>query len=56
MLVDFLAAVQVIKPVLAGVQHPRRGPPPKTVAVLDWHYQNLRKEMLATLRTLKLAA
>ena len=47
---------QVIKPVLAGVQHPRRGRPPKTVAPLDWHYQNLRKEMLATLRTLKLAA
>jgi hypothetical protein len=47
---------KVLKPVLAGVQHPRRGRPPKTVAPLDLHYQNLRKEMLATLRTLKLAA
>lgn len=47
---------KVIKPVLAGVHHPKRGRPPKTVAPLDCHYQNLQKEMLATLRTLKLAA
>lgn len=47
---------KVIKPVLAGAAHPRRGRPPKTIAPLDRHYQNLRSEMLATLRTLKLAA
>ena len=47
---------KVLKPVLAGVRHPRRGRPPKTVAPLDPHYQNLRTEMLASLRTLKLAA
>jgi len=47
---------KVIKPVLAGVAHPRRGRPPKTVAPLDLHYQNLQKQMLATLRILKLAA
>jgi len=47
---------KVIKPVLAGVAHPRRGRPPKTVAPLDLQYQNLQKQMLATLRTLKLAA
>ena len=47
---------KVLKPVLAGVQHPKRGRPPKTVAPLDLHYQNLQKEMLATLRMLKLAA
>jgi hypothetical protein len=47
---------KVLKPVLAAVRHPKRGRPPKTVARLDVHYQNLRSEMLATLRTLKLAA
>ena len=47
---------KVLKPVLAGVQHPRRGRPPKRTAPLDVHYQHLRQEMLATLRTLKLAA
>jgi hypothetical protein len=46
----------VLKPVLSGVHRPRRGRPPKTVAPLDVHYQNLQKEMLQTLRTLKLAA
>jgi hypothetical protein len=47
---------KVVKPVLTGVQHPKRGRPPKTVSPLDVHYQNLQKEMLATLRMLKLAA
>jgi hypothetical protein len=47
---------KVLKPVLAGVAHPRRGRPPKNVAPLDQHYQTLQKAMLATLRTLKLAA
>ena len=47
---------KVLKPVLAGVQHPKRGRPPKTIAPLDLHYQSLQKEMLATLRMLKLAA
>jgi hypothetical protein len=47
---------QVLKPVLAGVACPRRGHPPKTIARLDVHYQNLRQEMLATLQTLKIAA
>lgn len=47
---------KVLQPVLAGVHRPRRGRPPKTVAPLDVHYQNLQKELLQTLRTLKLAA
>ena len=46
----------VLKPVLSGVHRPRRGRPPQTVAPLDVHYQRLQKEMLQTLRTLKLAA
>jgi hypothetical protein len=47
---------QVIKPVLAGVCRPKRGRPPKTLHPLDDHYQKLQREMLATLRTLKIAA
>jgi len=47
---------QVIKPVLAGVCRPKRGPPPTNLHPLDVHYQNLKVEMLATLRTLKIAA
>jgi hypothetical protein len=47
---------KVLKPVLAGVHHPRRGRAPARVAPLDVHYDNLRKEMLQTLRALKLAA
>ncbi len=47
---------KVLQPVLAATVHPRRGRPPKTVAPLDRHYQNLQQEMLATFRTLKLAA
>lgn len=47
---------KVLKPVIAGVHRPRRGHPPARLAPLDVHYDNLRKEMLATLRTLKLAA
>jgi hypothetical protein len=46
----------VLKPVLAGVHRPRRGHAPKTAARIDIHYETLRTEMLATLRTLKLAA
>ena len=41
---------------LAGVCHPKRGRPPKTVHPLDLHYQNLQREMLATIQTLQLAA
>jgi len=41
---------------LFHVCRPKRGRPPKTVALLDLHYQNLQREMLATLQTLKLAA
>ena len=47
---------QVIKPVLAGVCRPKRGRPPKNLHPLDGHYQKLQCEMLATLRTLKIAA
>ena len=47
---------QVIKPVLAGVCRPKRGRPPKTLHPLDVHYQKLQCEMLATFRTLKIAA
>jgi len=47
---------QVIKPVLAGVCRPKRGRPPKTLYPLDDHYQKLQREMLATFRTLKIAA
>src|SRR5215471_3771934 len=47
---------QVIKPVLAGVCRPKRGRPPKNLHPLDLHYQKLKVEMLATLKTLKLAA
>ena len=47
---------QVIKPVLAGVCRPKRGRPPKNLHPLDDHYQRLRREMLATLQTLKIAA
>jgi len=47
---------QVIKPVLAGVCRPKRGRPPKNLDPLDVHYQKLKVEMLATLRTLKIAA
>jgi hypothetical protein len=47
---------KVLKPVLAGVCHPKRGRPPKNIHPLDVHYQHLQSEMLATLHTLKLAA
>jgi hypothetical protein len=47
---------KVLKPVLAGVCHPKRGRPPKNIHPLDAHYQILQREMLATLQTLKLAA
>jgi hypothetical protein len=47
---------KVIKPVLAGVYRPKRGPTPKNIHPLDLHYQRLQREMLATLQTLKIAA
>ena len=47
---------QVLKPVLAGVCHPKRGRPPKNVHPLDLHYQSLQRQMLSTLQYLKLAA
>ena len=47
---------QVLKPVLAGVCHPKRGRPPKIVHPLDLHYQSLQRQMLSTLQYLKLAA
>ncbi len=37
---------QVLKPVLAGVCHPKRGRPPKIIHPLDQHYQKLQREML----------
>jgi len=46
---------QVIKPLLAGVNH-RLGRPPKILAPLDQHYLNLRQEMNRTFETLCLAA
>jgi hypothetical protein len=46
---------QVIKPLLAGVTHPR-GRPPKTVHPIDQHYLRLRQELHATFETLGLAA
>jgi hypothetical protein len=47
---------KVIHPVLAGVCRPKAGRPPKLASRLDMHYQNLQREMLATLQFLKLAA
>ena len=47
---------KVIHPVLAGVCRRKAGRPPKLLNPLDAHYQNLQKEMLATLQFLKLAA
>jgi hypothetical protein len=47
---------KVLKPVLAGVHRPRRGRAAAPVATIDIHYQNLQREMLSTLRMLKLAA
>ena len=47
---------KVLKPVLAGVCRPKRGRPSKNIHPLDEHYQNLQREMPATLQTLKLAA
>ena len=47
---------QVLKPVLAGVSRPKRGRPSKNLHPLDVHYQKLKVEMLATFKTLKLAA
>jgi hypothetical protein len=47
---------KVIHPVLAGACRPKPGRPPKLTSALDIHYQNLQKEMLATLQLLKLAA
>lgn len=47
---------KVLKPILAGLAHPKRGRPPKNLHPLDLHYQNLQREMLSTLRDLKLAA
>ena len=50
-----LVREQVIKPLLAGVNH-RLGRPPKIVAPLDQHYLRLRQEMEATFETLGLTA
>jgi hypothetical protein len=47
---------KVLKPVLAGVCRPKHGRPPKNVHPLDLHYQNLQRQMLATLQQLKLVA
>lgn len=47
---------KILKPVLAGVCRLSRGRPPKNIHPLDGHFQNLQCELLATLRTLKLAA
>lgn len=47
---------KVLKPVLAGIFRPKRGRPLKNIHPLDVHYETLQRDMLATLRTLKLAA
>lgn len=47
---------KVIKPVLAGHARPKRGRPPAIIHPIDQHYQNLQREMLATLQHLNLAA
>jgi hypothetical protein len=47
---------KVIHPVLAGVCRRKPGRPPKLTNPLDMHYENLQKEMFATLKFLKLAA
>jgi hypothetical protein len=47
---------KVLKPVLSGLYRPKRGRPPMNIHPLDIHYQHLQREMLSTLRTLKLAA
>jgi hypothetical protein len=52
----YIVREKVLKPVLSGLYRPRRGRPPKSVHPLDVHYQRLQREMLATLRTLQLAA
>jgi hypothetical protein len=52
----YIVREKVLKPVLAGVCRPKRGRPPKSVHPLDVHYERLQREMLATLRTLQLAA
>ncbi len=47
---------KVIKPVLAGLGKPRRGPAPKNVQPIDQHYDNFQREMRRTFETLALAA
>lgn len=46
---------KVIKPLLAGVIHPK-GRPPKLLNPLDQHYVNLRQELHRTFETIGLAA
>jgi hypothetical protein len=45
---------KVIKPVLAGLGRPRRGPRPKFIDPLDQHYDNLQRELRSTFQTLAL--
>jgi hypothetical protein len=47
---------QVLKPVLAGVCHPKIGRPPKNVAPIDQHYMTLIQQLNATLIDLGIAA
>lgn len=48
--------MKALKPVLAGLHLIKRGRSPDTVAPIDVHHQRIQREMLAALRTLKLAA
>jgi hypothetical protein len=52
----FILKEKVIKPVISGACRPKRGRPPKITAPIDRHYIVLQQEILATFRTLRLAA
>ncbi len=47
---------KVIKPVLAGVGKPRRGPKPKDQSPIDAHYETIRVEMRNLFQTIGIAA
>lgn len=46
----------VLKPLLAGAVHPRRGRPPKHRHMLDAHHERLQREMQELFKTLQIAA
>src|ERR1039458_3963304 len=47
---------KVLKPVFAGDYRPKRCRPPKNIHPLDVYGQDLQRDMLATLQTLKIIA